>query len=100
MGTNLKRELGAATAVLVINLVVICDFYTPYIISIEKKNIEKSETLQMNLQSRPPPKNESFSFCVHVYVLVAQSCLTLCDPMDCSPPDSSVYGILQARILE
>ena len=26
--------------------------------------------------------------------------LTLCDPMDCSPPDSSVYGILQARILE
>ena len=30
----------------------------------------------------------------------AQLCLTLCDPMDCSPPDSSVYGILQARILE
>ena len=27
-------------------------------------------------------------------------CLTLCDPMDCSLPDSSVYGILQARILE
>ena len=32
--------------------------------------------------------------------LAAQSCLTLCDPMDCSPPGSSVYGILQARILE
>ena len=30
----------------------------------------------------------------------AQSCLTLCDPMDCSPPDSSVHGISQARILE
>ena len=29
-----------------------------------------------------------------------QSCLTLCDPMDYSPPGSSVYGILQARILE
>ena len=28
-----------------------------------------------------------------------QSCLTLCDPMDCSPPGSSVHGILQARIL-
>ena len=28
------------------------------------------------------------------------SCLTLCDPMDCSPPGSSVQGILQARILE
>ena len=33
-------------------------------------------------------------------VLVAQSCLTLCDPMDCSPPGPSVHGILQARILE
>ena len=33
-------------------------------------------------------------------VLVAQSCLTLCDPMDCIPPGSSVHGILQARILE
>ena len=31
--------------------------------------------------------------------LVAQSCPTLCDPMDCSPPGSSVHGILQARIL-
>ena len=29
-----------------------------------------------------------------------QSCLTLCDPMDCNPPCSSVPGILQARILE
>ena len=31
---------------------------------------------------------------------VAQSCPTLCDPMDCSLPGSSVRGILQARILE
>ena len=31
---------------------------------------------------------------------VAQSCLTRCDPMDRSPPGSSVHGILQARILE
>ena len=29
-----------------------------------------------------------------------QSCLTLCNPMNCSPPGSSVHGILQARILE
>ena len=29
-----------------------------------------------------------------------QSCPTLCDPMDCSPPGSSIHGILQARILE
>ena len=33
-------------------------------------------------------------------VLVAQSCLTLCNPMDCSLPGSSVHGILQARIPE
>ena len=31
---------------------------------------------------------------------VAQSCLTLCDPMDCSLPGSSVHGIFQARVLE
>ena len=35
-----------------------------------------------------------------VKVLVAQSCLTLCDPVDCSLPGSSVHGISQARILE
>ena len=33
-------------------------------------------------------------------VLVAQLCPTLCYPVDCSPPDSSVHGTLQARILE
>ena len=33
-------------------------------------------------------------------VLVTQSRLTLCDPMDCSLPGSSVHGILQVRILE
>ena len=33
-------------------------------------------------------------------VLVTQSCPTLCNPMNCSPPGSSVHGILQARILE
>ena len=43
--------------------------------------------------------------CVCVCVCVcacmcAQSCPTLCEPMDSSPPDSSVYGIVQARILE
>ena len=33
-------------------------------------------------------------------VKVAQSCQTLCDPMDCSLPGFSIHGILQARILE
>ena len=31
---------------------------------------------------------------------IAQSCQTLSDPMDCSPPGSSVHGIFQARVLE
>ena len=31
---------------------------------------------------------------------VALSCLTLSDPMDCSPPGSSIHGILQASVLE
>ena len=32
-------------------------------------------------------------------ILPAQSCLTICDPMDCSPPGSSVHGLVQVRIL-
>ena len=45
----------------------------------------------------------TFSLSYTVAVMRAkllQSCSTLCDPMDCSPPGFSVHGILQARILE
>ena len=38
--------------------------------------------------------------CVCVCVQLLQLCLTLCDPVDCNSPGSSVHGILQARILE
>ena len=41
----------------------------------------------------PSPMHESESE-------VAQSCLTLCDPMGCSLPGSSIHGIFQARVLE
>ena len=37
---------------------------------------------------------------VYVHAKSLQSCLTLCNPMDCSPPGPSVRGISQARILE
>ena len=37
--------------------------------------------------------------CIHAW-LFTQFCLTLCNLMDCNPSDSSVYGILQAKILE
>ena len=42
----------------------------------------------------------SNDFCSEVKVLVTQSCLPLCDPMDRSPPSSSVHGIFLARKLE
>ena len=38
--------------------------------------------------------------CVCMHAKSLQLCPTLCDPMDCSTPRSSVHGILQARILE
>ena len=38
--------------------------------------------------------------CMKVKSEVAQSCPTLSDPMDCSPPGSSIHGIFQARVLE
>ena len=44
------------------------------------------------------PGSFSKNLCVGAESL--QSCLTLCNPMDCSPPGSSVHGILQARIRE
>ena len=44
--------------------------------------------------------NELLKYKWKVKVLVAQLCLTLCDPMDCSPPGSSVHGIFHTRILE
>ena len=40
------------------------------------------------------------TFCTLNQCVCAQLCLTLCDPMDCSPSGSSVHGIFQARILE
>ena len=42
--------------------------------------------------------NRVGSYCLPC--MCAQSCLTLCNSMDCSPPDSSVHGIFQERTLE
>ena len=38
--------------------------------------------------------------CACMHAKRIQSCLILCEPMDCSPPGSSAHGILQARMLE
>ena len=37
---------------------------------------------------------------IDIDIEVAQSCLTLCDPMDCGLPGSSIHGIFQERVLE
>ena len=42
----------------------------------------------------------SYSLQAAAAAQLLQSCPTLCDPVDCSPPGSSVHGILQARKLE
>ena len=44
--------------------------------------------------------DSSISHFQKVKVLVTQSCLSLCNPVGCSPPGSSVHGILQGRILQ
>ena len=52
----------------------------------------KSSALAGGIFSAEPPGK--------VKVLAANLCPTLCDPMDCSPPGSSVHGILQAKTLD
>ena len=61
-----------------------------------QRNIRKSILLSTNQSV----KEKSLLFFIVMRHAYTQSCLTLCDPMDCSPPSSSVHGILQARILE
>ena len=56
--------------------------------------------LLFNVDSEGKTNNYDSGQSVKVKVLVTQSCLNLCDPVDCSPPSSSVHGISQARILE
>ena len=63
------------------------------------QNVYFSFNLKFSFMSNK--KKLSFHWCplVFVCVLVTQSCPTICDPIDCSPPGFSVHGILQARIL-
>ena len=55
----------------------------------------------MLASGHPGLKIRILSYCaLYMHVCsMAQSCPTLCDPMGCSPPGSSVHGISQARIL-
>ena len=62
---------------------------------------QRSFNRALSTQHRPqlPSKHIHHCVCVYVCVLAAQLCL-ICDPLDCSPPGSSIHGILQARTLE
>ena len=74
------------------------------------KSLQSCPTLCDPIESRPwdsPGKNTGVGWHFHLQCLkvkseneVAQSCLTLSDPMDCSLPGSSVLGIFRARVLE
>jgi len=54
---------------------------------------DKSLTVSQKIKHR-------FAVRVCIRAKLLQSCMSLCNPMDCSPPGSSVHGTLQARILE
>ena len=56
----------------------------------------ESDTTKVTQQQQQQHYHDERGCCC----LVAQSCQTLCDPMGCSPPGSSVHGISQARVLE
>ena len=56
------------------------------------------DRLNFGFFSNNKKEMENRWFCLHAKLL--QLCLTLCDPMDCSPPGFPIHGILQARILE
>ena len=58
------------------------------------------EALVEEMGAQTPAFIKAPSLYVGMHAKLLQSCPTLCDPMDCSPPGSSVHGILQARILE
>ena len=69
------------------------------------KDNEQTTTGRLEYICEPATINFCTSFslifaCVSVSAKSLQSCPTLCNPMSCSPPGSSVHGILQARILE
>ena len=84
--------------------VLLCDFFqNTYIFMVlmtrrqEGNVFLNSRAALMNRRFLPSIFWDTVDMSCHIY---AQSCPILCDPVDCSPPGSSIHGILQARILE
>ena len=79
------------TIILILYLLLLLVAYTHWVVGIALAFSQAFYTFTRLLLTTP-------SVCA--YKLLLQLCLTLCDPMDCGSPGSSVHGILQARILE
>ena len=76
-----------------------CTSLSEHLSASGKKDYESHSLLQTQSLQKLVCFNEIYFHCVHA-CSVAQACSVLCDPIDCSPPGSSVHGIPQARILQ
>ena len=65
-------------------------------VELRTQSLRTKAVYQWEAEGRMSSTEEPFP----VVCLAAQSCLSLCDPIDCSLPGSSVHGILQTRILQ
>ena len=87
-----------------LNLVCSCGNLQPSETHANWLSLPRSSTHRIKNSRLPAAlrSQEGFSeaMCLGLCVLAAQSCPTLCDPMDYSPPGSSIHWILQARTLE
>ena len=115
--TRQKRLSSSSRVCLpLFQLFKLCQFRTKNLdeINYKKKNKKKldlahswwSKNIPLQYSCLENPKNrEAWWATIHGVAKqseseVAQSCPTLCDPMDCSLPGSSIHGIFQARILD
>ena len=73
--------------------------FLKFILGYSSVLLKKCSFIQQILSTYCVEPDTVLSF-VHSGRSVTQSCLILCDPVDCSPPGSSVHGIFQARTLE
>ena len=96
-GFTLPSFTRAPSAQQQVSPVTLTDFFTLSLAYFETCCDWEAFSTRTNVMGHDPPWHPASSTCV---CLVAQSYLALCDPLDYSPPGSSVHGIFQARMLE
>ena len=72
----------------------------PQPVKLEEAEVERFYEDLQDLLELTPKRDALFSIGVAAAAKLLQPCLTLCDPIDGSPPGSPIPGILQARTLE